>query len=81
MPFLHTEIVSTAHSYTREDVPWEIDDSKGKRAGKRLAHYISGGGMRTFGRTVAQQRAALRRRRFTVFAAAVGVLWTVFYCL
>ena len=35
--------------------------------------------MSTFGRTVHQEEARFRQRRFLFIAAILGVLWLVFY--
>ena len=87
MSAIHTSIVGDAHAYTRSKVPWRLDTyrdahgetSKGARFGWKLFHYISGGGMRTFGRTVQQEELRVRQNRFLAVAAAVAVLWLAFY--
>jgi hypothetical protein len=45
----------------------------------KLIHYLSGGGMSTFGRTVRQEEVRIRRRRFFVAVGAIAVLWLVFW--
>lgn len=83
MSRIHTSIVGDAHDYTRSKVPWRLDayqdahgeTSKGARFGWRLFHYLSGGGMRTFGRTVQQEEQSARQNRFLAVAAAVAALW------
>lgn len=77
MSAIHTSVVRDAHSYTRSDTPWIMDDA-GAVYGK-LIHYISGGGMRAFGRTVRQEEIGRRHRRFAVVAIAFAVLWTLFW--
>ena len=85
MSAIHTSIVGDAHAYTRSKVPWRLDTyrdahgetSKGQRFGWKLFHYISGGGMRTFGRTVQQEELGARQTRFLVVAGALAVLWFV----
>lgn len=77
MSGIHTETVGDAHGYTREDTPW-ILDARPSVCG-RLVHYLSGGGMRTFGRTIVQERAKRRHRRFLMVAGALGAVWLVFY--
>ena len=72
---IHTEVVSAAHAYTRSKVPWTMDEDISVRG--RLTHYLSGGGMRTFGRTVRQEEVRRRRRRFCMEAAAFAVIWLV----
>ena len=86
MSAIHTSIVGDAHAYTRSKVPWRLDTyrdahgetSKGARFGWKLFHYISGGGMRTFGRSVRQEETNARRNRFLAVSAVIGVLWLVF---
>ena len=68
-----TEIVGDAHAYTRSDVPWSISTAKTSRS--RLINYISGGGMRTFGRTVRQEEVRRKQLRFLAVAAVLAVIW------
>ena len=68
-----TEIVGDAHAYTRSDVPWSIPPAKSARG--RLIDYISGGGMRTFGRTVRQEEVRRKQVRFLAVAAALAAVW------
>lgn len=68
-----TEIVGDAHAYTRSDVPWEVPSRKSGRP--RLIDFISGGGMRTFGRTVQQEEVRRRQRRFLSVSAVMAVIW------
>ena len=68
-----TEIVEDAHAYTRSDVPWTIATAKTSRS--RLIDFISGGGMRTFGRTVRQEEVRRKQLRFLTVAAALAVVW------
>lgn len=70
---VHTEIVRDAHAYTRSDVPWAI--SHPKTPHDRLIHYISGGGMRVFGRTIHQEEVRRKQIRFLCAAAVVAVIW------
>lgn len=72
-----TSFVGDAHAYTRVKCPWIIGGC-GTASGNRLVTYISGGGMRTFGRTVRQESARRRQNRFFAVAALLGVAWTVF---
>ena len=84
MSRIPTSLVGVAHSYTRSKVPWRLDEyqeahgetSSGKRFGWKLFHYISGGGMRTFGRTEQEEHGA-RQTRFLAVAGAVAALWLV----
>lgn len=66
-----------AHAYTRSDVPWSL--SEGTSAYDRMINYLSGGGMRTFGRTVRQEQARRRQLRFLTVAAVLAGLWLVFW--
>ena len=78
--------VGDKHAYTRSKAPWRIDayreargeTSNGVKFGWRLFHYLSGGGMKTFGRTVEQEEADLKRTRFLVFAGALALVWLYF---
>lgn len=83
MKKIHTTIVGAAHSYTRSKMPWRLDEyqeaygetSKGTRFGWKLFHYISGGGMRTFGRTVQQEELIARQNRFLVISCIIVAVW------
>ena len=70
---VHTEIVGDAHAYTRSDVPWAISTARTDQ--DRLVNYISGGGMRIFGRTVHQEEVKRRQVRFLVVAGILAVAW------
>ena len=76
MDSIHTEVVSAAHAYTRSKSPWIIVEHKSVYG--KLVHYISGGGMRAFGRTVRQEEVRGRQRRFCIAAAVFAVFWVVF---
>ena len=73
MSGIHTEVVSSAHAYTRSDSPWIME--RHKSAYGKLIHYLSGGGMKTFGRTVRQEEARRRQRRFLVEFAVLFAIW------
>jgi len=73
MSGIHTEVVSPEHEYTRSESPWIIEHPE--TAYWRLIHYLSGGGMSTFGRTVRQEEARLRQRRFLVVFSVLAVIW------
>ena len=68
-----TEIVEDAHAYTRSDVPWSISTAKSARG--KLIDYISGGGMRTFGRTIRQEEVRRSQLRFLAVAAVFAAVW------
>lgn len=80
---IHPTLVSAAHSYTRSSEPWQMDPntetrgrtSSGKAYGWRLFHYLSGGGMRVFGRTLEQDVRERRQNRFLVLAGVSVVVW------
>ncbi len=74
---VHLSEIPSKHAYTRSRTPWILADYRG--AYGKLLHYISGGGMSTFGRTVHQEEVRFRQRRFLLVAAVLGVLWLVFY--
>lgn len=61
-----------AHPYARSKTPWIL--SEYTICGK-LIHYLSAGGMRTFGRTVYQEIARRRQRRFLFIASVLGIVW------
>lgn len=69
--------VEDAHAYTRSDVPWSL--SVGGSSYDRMINYLSGGGMRTFGRTVRQEQMRRRQNRFLAIVAVLAVLWFVFW--
>lgn len=78
-------MVKRRHAYTSVDIPWQIDtdrpllDTPGARtATRRLFHYLSGGGLRAFGRPSGFALMEQRQTRFLWTAAVLGVLWLVF---
>ena len=71
-----TNFVESAHAYTRSDVPWAI--SVGETAYAKMISYISGGGMKTFGRTVRQEEVRRRQMRFLVVFSVLAALWLFF---
>lgn len=77
MSGIHTSVVTDAHEYTRTDSPWIIGEHQSIYG--KLIHYLSGGGMMTFGRTVEQEKVRRDHRRFVLWASVAGVLWAVFY--
>ena len=80
---LHTQLVRSAHSYTRSEEPWRLEEYRGAGGatasgtvyGWKLFHYLSGGGMRAFGRTLRQDIRIRRQNRFLVIAALFAALW------
>ena len=75
MKRVHTEIIGDAHAYTRSDVPWAMATSRTPR--DRMMNYISGGGMRIFGRTVRQEEVKRKQLRFLAITAVLAVLWAL----
>lgn len=83
MSHIHTNILDSIHSYTRSHTPWLLDEnreasgqtSKGHKFGWRLFHYISGGGLKAFGRSVRQEELELRRNRFLIGAGVFAIVW------
>lgn len=73
---VHTSIIGDAHAYTRSNTPWIL--SEAGTPTRKLIRYISGGGMRAFGRTVRQEEVRRRHRTFVAVVAALTGLWLVF---
>lgn len=73
MSGVHTTLVTDAHGYTRESEPWIMDEHKSVYG--KLIHYLAGGGMRTFGRTVSQEIVRRRQRRFLMLFTVMAVVW------
>ena len=71
------KVVKPAHGYTRADSPWIIDAPGA--FGSRLVRYLAGGGMHTFGRTISQEMAHAKHRRFLLVAAAIAACWLALY--
>jgi hypothetical protein len=87
MSSIHTNILGSIHSYTRSHTPWLLDEnrsafgqtSSGHKFGWRLFHYIAGGGMRAFGRSVRQEEADYKRNRFLIGAGVFAVVWLLLW--
>jgi len=77
MSRLPTSVKGDAHAYTRSKSPWIIPEPTS--AGGKLIHYISGGGMRAFGRTIRQEEIRRRHIGFWVVAASLTALWMFFW--
>ena len=88
MAAVRTSLVKRRHAWTGENLPWSIDvpdDSvlalpAERRAGWRLFHYLSGGGIRSFPNYASTARALVARRqtRFLWGVAVLAALWLVF---
>ena len=76
MKSVKTRFVESAHAYTRSDVPWNL--SVGETAYAKMISYLSGGGMKTFGRTVRQEEVRRRQQRFLTVFAVLTTLWLIF---
>ena len=46
-----------------------------RKAGWRLFHYLSGGGIRAFAGSVAREAVSRRQTRFLWFMVGVGIVW------
>jgi len=86
MAALRTTLVRRRHSWTGEELPWNIDVEdesvaalpSERRAGWRLFHYLSGGGMRAVATSAVQEIVSRRQTRFLWLSAALFVVWLVF---
>ena len=72
-----TSTVREVHPYTRSKSPWILGDHSSMYG--KLIHYLSGGGMSTFGRTVRQEEVRIRRRRFFVASGVIAAVWMLFW--
>ncbi|HCG19700.1 MAG TPA: hypothetical protein DER26_01720 [Verrucomicrobia bacterium] len=87
MRTLVPEPVKSAHAYTRSPAPWRLETyrgasgvtTSGRKFGWKLFHYLAGGGMRAFGRTVAQDEADWRQSRFLRICGVLALIWLWFY--
>lgn len=79
MSVVNDIFVKDAHGYTRSETPWILAEHVSVYG--KLVQYLSGGGMGAFGRTVRQEEARRRHRRFLVACGFLAALWGVFYFL
>lgn len=77
MSGIHTIFRTDAHGYTRSTTPWIIGEHPS--AYGKLIHYLSGGGMKTFGRTVGQEEARRKHLRFYFVCWILALVWLTFY--
>ena len=71
----------------RSKAPWRHDVYKGARAetthgvkfGWKLFHYLAGGGIKIFGRTLAQEEADWKRTRFLIGVTIFFLMWLFFW--
>ncbi|MBR7181113.1 MAG: hypothetical protein IKD42_05840 [Kiritimatiellae bacterium] len=84
MKCVHTSVVQPAHKWTKSPSPWLIDSEfeknaklseKGRKFGWKLFHYLSGGGMRVFGRTVEQEETDIKLNRFFAVMGTLAAIW------
>ncbi len=76
-------VFDATSAYSRKDMPWRIDAIDESVAGKsskskshwKLFHYLSGGGMKVFGRTIEQEQADVKRTRFLIAAGIMAIVW------
>ena len=82
MAALRTALVRRRHAYTSTNIPWAMDvDSEGTPSGSskgKLFHYLSGGGMRAFGRPSGHELLMRRQSRFLWLAGVLVACWLVF---
>lgn len=74
---LTTSVRGDAHAYTRSKSPWILSEHKSIYG--KLIHYLSGGGMTTFGRTVRQEEVRRRQVRFLFVSGVLAAAWLVFW--
>lgn len=87
MKLLSSSPARNGHAYTKSKTPWlletaheaKTETSANAKARWRLFHYLSGGGLRAFGRTVEQEEAEAKRTRFLIKAAVAGAVWLYFW--
>ena len=65
--------MADAHPYTRSESPWILGEHVSVYG--KLIHYLAGGGMEAFGRTVRQEEVLRRQRRFLSVAGLLAVGW------
>ena len=76
MSAIHTTVVTDAHAYTPSNSPWILGEHRSVYG--KLIHYLAGGGMEAFGRTVRQEEVRRCQIRFLTAAAALAVAWLLF---
>lgn len=84
MAALRTSLVKRRHAYTSTDIPWAMDvaaegtPSESAKGNWRLFHYLSGGGMRAFGRPSGRELLMRRQIRFLWLASVLAFVWLIF---
>ncbi|MBQ2630484.1 MAG: hypothetical protein IJG13_12485 [Kiritimatiellae bacterium] len=73
MSGIHTSVLRERHPYTRSESPWILREHASVYG--KLIHYLAGGGMEAFGRTVKQEEVLRRQRRFLSVAGLLAVGW------
>lgn len=71
---IHTKFVGDAHSYTRSKSRWKID-AAARSTRDKLYHYISGGGLSAFGRTIAQEEQDEKQTKFLIASGVLFAIW------
>lgn len=86
MSGIHTSLARSAYSYTHSPEPWRLEDESDEvseetrrrpRFGWRFFHYLSGGGMRSLGRSVVQDERDRRQNRFLLVMGGLALCWLV----
>ena len=80
-------ILGETRPYARSKAPWRLDaytqakgeTSAGVKFGWRLFHYLAGGGMKVFGRTIKQEEADLKRTRLLIAAGIFAAVWFILW--
>ena len=84
MAAVHTSLVKRRHAYTSANIPWAMDmaaegvSPDSAKDDRRLFRYLSGGGMRAFGRTSRHELLIRRQTRFLWLVGVLTALWLVF---
>ena len=82
MAALRTALVRRRHAYTSTNIPWAMDvtaeGASPDAAKDRLFHYLSGGGMRAFGRPSGYELLMRRQNRFLWLAGVLVACWIFF---
>jgi len=77
MKQLTTSLARDSHAYTHSKAPWLI--TVGESAYGRMINYLSGGGLRSFGRTLRQEEVLIRQRRFLWTSGVLAAVWLILY--
>ena len=80
-------VFDATREFARSKMPWRIDALDESASGRspasgprwKLFHYLSGGGMKTFGRTIEQEEADYKRTRFLIGAGVFAFIWLLLW--